>query len=239
MSPRKKRRLILFFVFYIPASLFCLSVTLFLKSETFNQQIKGYLIARLDQISGGKTSVGSLTIGLFPLRVLVTDLAIRGADGDPKKPFLFVQEVSLKPRFQSLFTALRLKDVELLKPEIYLEVRSDGSTNLPRPHVTNLRILDLYRVAIERLKISRGKLRLNELNFDLETEVDNVSLLASHNPTLDSYRAQVAYQNGRFRSGEKSWKHDFNLSMEFLDNEIRVEGLSILQGQSKLEAQGR
>ncbi|PYV43048.1 MAG: hypothetical protein DMG06_12105 [Acidobacteria bacterium] len=210
---------------------------LFLRSETFVGIVRHYIIAHLDHLTGGKTSIESLQIHFFPLKLHFNGLTIRGTETGPAPPFLFIQEMEAIPRFRSVFGTIRLMNLELFEPRIYLEIRSDGSTNIPKPHGT-LDKFDVLALAVEKVKISRGLFQLDQRPVGFDTELDNFALAASYNWRRDSYQAQLAYQNGRMQLGKNTWTYGLSLSAEILRNEIRADKLTISVNQSKLEAQG-
>ncbi|PYV93309.1 MAG: hypothetical protein DMG05_01820 [Acidobacteria bacterium] len=234
MNLGKKKKLLALLLLLLIFSIFGWR---FLKSQTLVRIVENYLIANLDHLTGGKTSIESLKIHFFPLKLHLSRLTIRGTETSPAPPLLSIQEIEAAPKFRSLLGSLRLVNLELLEPKIYLEIHSDGSTNIPKPHAT-LAGFDIFALMVEKLKISRGLFQLDQRPIGLDTELDNFALTAGYSLRRDSYRAQLTYQNGRVQLGKDTWNYGLNLLVEILRNEMRVEKLMISWNRSKLEAEG-
>ncbi len=231
---RKKRIILALLVLLL--SLF-IGAVLLIRSQILREYAKSYLISNLDRFTGGKTSIENIRIDLYPFEVYIRGLVIRGTEAAPERSFLSVSEIWARPDWGSLFGSFRMEYVRLAKPSLYVEVRPDGSTNIPRPKAS-IGAIDFFRLIVEKLKISDGAAELENRRIALQSELENLILDVRFDQTAGSYQAQVAYQNGKISVSNKELRHDLNLSLRLLRDLLRVDKLVLYSRNSKVEAEG-
>jgi hypothetical protein len=224
----------------IPISLLILMLTVWavLNSQAFHQYVKEQVVLRLEGATGGKASLESLQIRFFPLRLLVSNLKIQSRDL-PEPPFLMIRSAEILPGIESLSGIPILKKVVLHEPQLAIEVRSDGSTNIPKPRPAGDKTLDLFHVLIGTLDIEKGSLQFRQNRTGFSTHVEGIALYASYQVPAERYRAELSYEKGRVRVGERVWDYSLAAHLNLLRDEVEVERLVASTPQSKLEAQGR
>lgn len=233
MSTRKK----IVLTFVVSFALFLVLLLTFLNSNTFREQLKHQIIGRLDEITGGRSSIGRVQVHFFPLRIQIDQLTIPGNGGTLSPPFLSVQKIEARLRLRSLLGTPEFMSLELVGPRIHLEVNSDGSSNFPFSRGLSPG-QGLLHLSAARLKISDGLLQFREHRIGLNGELDHFTLLANHSQWRDAYRAHVAYQNGKLQFGRDLWNHELDLLAEISRNEIKVEKVALSINQSKLQLEG-
>jgi|RhiMetdeSRZDD1v2_1073273.scaffolds.fasta_scaffold05619_7 translocation and assembly module TamB len=234
MSVRKK---IVLLALVALGLLSLVAVLTFLNSKTFTEQLKYQITGRLDQITGGRSSIAHVVVHFFPLRIRIEQLTIPGNGSPLNPPLLSVQRIEAMFSFRGFLGIPQLKSLELVQPRIYFQVNADGSTNFPPLHSPSSGE-DLFRLSAEKLTISRGLLQFRENRIGLNGEMDHFALLASYNQPSDTYRAHLAYQNAKVQFGRDFWSHGLDLLAEIGKGEIRIEKLAASAGQSILQADG-
>ncbi len=148
---------------------------LYLGSAAFHERAKGFLVARLSEATGRKVSAGAVDLQLFPLGIEVKELVIPGTTPEERPlarlPFLRV-EASLSG---FAHPKLELGRIWLKGPELYLEVRPDGSTNLPALPAGSSGKRSL-EVELGSLLVEQGRFGLNELEIPLSLEARQAEL---------------------------------------------------------------
>jgi len=74
-------------------ALFLVLLLTFLNSNTFREQLKNQIIGRLDEITGGRSSIDRVQVHFFPLRIQIDQLTIPGNGTILSPPFLSVQKM--------------------------------------------------------------------------------------------------------------------------------------------------
>jgi translocation and assembly module TamB len=200
-------------------------------------KVKSYLVARIDQATGGRTTIGDLQLELFPFLITLRDFQLRGRKPDVDPAFLQIKEVRLKPRLRSLFSNPRLKSVELVQPIVNIRIRPDGAGNFPHPGV-QLEELDLFNVGIDRLIVTGGIFSVEDRRFNLDAEFAAFRLLVRYASSRRAYHTEMSYGEGLLHYGPWRGQHRLALSATVLRNEIQIERISVSMNRSDFEATG-
>ncbi len=213
------------------------SALVLLNRATLTDKARNYLIAHIDQATGGRTTIGSLQLKLLPFQIIVRDFRLQGTEPDSGPPLVAIKEARISPRLRTLFKELRFRVVELDQPVVNIRVDSDGRSNLPRPAL-RLEELDLFNLGIDRLRIFGGALSFEQKHFNLEAEFSAFRLLLRHEFFREAYQVTLSYDQGSFRYGRWREQHRLGLSAVLLKDEVRIEKLVLSVNQSTLEARG-
>jgi translocation and assembly module TamB len=209
---------------------------IFVNSEAFRKRLQYEVVSRLDRLTGAKFSIERVQVRFFPLRIQLTHLIIPGSGNPLDPPFLSIQRVEARPILRSLFGSLELRNLDLFEPRINIEVRSDGSNNLPIPQ-NSFQGMNFLHLSAEKLKIFGGLLQFREHRVGLSSEIDHFTLLANYDYERATYRAHLAYQNGRIQLGKGVWSYGLDVVAQ-IGSDVRVEELTASIGDSKLQMQG-
>src|SRR5262245_58320029 len=155
----RKKIVLLALVAFLLLSLVALLT--FLNSKSFTEQVKYQITGKLDQITGGRSSIAQVRVHFFPLRIRIEQLTIPGNGSPLNPPLLSVHEIDAMFSFRGFLGIPQLKSLELVQPRIYFEVNADGSSNFPSLKSPSSGE-DLFRLSAEKLTISRGLLQFRE-----------------------------------------------------------------------------
>src|SRR5262245_58662543 len=122
MSVRKKTVLLTIVAFVL--LLFVVALT-FLNSNAFTEKLKRQITVKLDQVTGGQSSIARVRVHFFPLRLHIEQLTLPGKGSPLNPPLLSVQRIVARFGFRSFMSLPRLKSLELVQPRIYFEVNAD------------------------------------------------------------------------------------------------------------------
>ncbi len=127
--------------------------------------------------------MGAVRWTLFPVSITIEDLVVPSpagftAEGDPDSPpFARIPELTLQLRLENWLTwgtpVLDVQHVHLQAPEVYLEVREDGSNNLPlfgRDQEGRRRV----EVRLGSIAVQEGRFRFHELEVPLDFRARSV-----------------------------------------------------------------
>lgn len=138
-----------------------------LDSDFLHERERQLVVVRLREALGRQVEVGRVELRLMPLGVEITDLRIPGPQPqDP--PLAVVPRLRIDGELPGLRGGvLRLREVTLERPQIFLDVRPDGSTNLP--------VLaggsgggGRFEVRLDALRVENGEMRLAEQQVPLD-----------------------------------------------------------------------
>ena len=232
----RRRKLILAFSVLLIV-LFMGGTLVFLYRATLAEKARNYLIAHIDLVTGGKTTIGSLQLKFVPFQIIIRDFQLRGTEPASEPPLVAIKEARVRPRLSVHFEGNRLRVVELDQPVVRIRIDSNGLSNLPRPTFP-LKELDLFNLGIDRLRIFGGALSLEQKRFNLDAEFSSFRLLLRHEFFRQAYQVALAYDKGSWRYGSWEGQHQLGLSAVLLKDELRIDKLVFTFNQSTLEAQG-
>lgn len=106
---------------------------LFVSSHLFRERVASLLTTRLEAYLGRPVTVGDIEVGFLPLTADVYDFTIAGPHpGD--RPVVHVPFARLTFSWRALREReVRFEQVDVDRPTVYIEMRPDGTTNLPIP----------------------------------------------------------------------------------------------------------
>lgn len=154
---------LLFFLLVVAAA------WLFLQSGYAHGRAVSLVIARTSELLGRRIQVGRVDYSLIDLSFELYDVVIPGPQaGDPdfaRVPLVRV-EFSWRDLRQRI---LRLEQVEVVRPIVYLRFEPDGTSNLPELRARR-GAKRRFEVQIGRVLVENGVLDLDELRFPLNLE---------------------------------------------------------------------
>ena len=209
----------------------------FLYRAALAEKARTYLIDRINQATGGKTTIGSIQLKLIPFQIIIRDFQLRGTEPSSEPPLVLIKETRIRPGLRTLFKRERLRVVELDQPIFRIRVESDGRTNLPKLALVPEGI-DLFDLGIDRLRIFGGTLSFEQKQFNLDAEFSALRLLLRHEFFHKAYQVMLSYDQGSLRYGRWKEQHRLGLSAVLLKDELQIEKLVFSVNQSSLEARG-
>jgi hypothetical protein len=128
------------------------------------------LMAALRESTGRPVTVGALDFGLLPLTLDVYDLVIPGPT--PRDPVVArVPFARVQLSWQTLRRReVRIEQIDVERPFFYLEIRPDGTTNLPLPRSRRGAGPSRFTFSIGRALVQGGTFKLNEIQLPLEVD---------------------------------------------------------------------
>jgi translocation and assembly module TamB len=141
-----------------------------LQSRLVREKILGRAVAQFSQVLGRPLRIGSIDYTLFPLAVELRDVVIPGPrPADP--PVLRAPFVGLRLTVHDLEgRVFDLDQIDVERPEVYLQFNPDGTSNLPNFHFGSSGGPKRFDVRIGRILVQDGVLRLNERQTPLHLD---------------------------------------------------------------------
>lgn len=149
----------------------------YLSSDSFADRVRLKVIAKLEEITGGRVELKAFHWNLSKLQFEADDLTIHGLEPSGEAPYAHADRLDIQVKIISLFSGeIGLHFAGLERPVIHIMVLPDGSTNQPVPKVEREHkgsaIEELFRLAMDRFEMHDGVLLWNDqrIPFDLAGE---------------------------------------------------------------------
>src|SRR5437016_14668427 len=105
---------------------------IFFGSGAGNPLLTRLLVSRLEQMTGGKVELHSLSIRWLALRATIKGLVIHGKEPAGTEPLFAAEEVHAGLRIDSFWgRKVSLSDVIVRGPHVHIRVEKNGTTNVP------------------------------------------------------------------------------------------------------------
>ena len=103
-----------------------------LGSGLANPVLRHFLVNRLQNLTGSRVEVRTVSVGWFSLTATVKGLVIHGKEPESTEPLFSTEQAKLGLRIDSFWgRRVSLNDLVLVQPRVHLLVQKDGSNNLP------------------------------------------------------------------------------------------------------------
>jgi hypothetical protein len=145
------------------------AVWFFLGSSYAHRRAASFVIARAQELLNRKIEVGGVDYNLALLSFELHDVVIHGPrPADP--PFATVPLVRVDFSWRDLRRRiLRLEQVEVVRPRVYLRFNADGTSNLPELR-SRKGAKGRFQVQIGRILVQEGVLEMDEQRLPLELD---------------------------------------------------------------------
>jgi translocation and assembly module TamB len=229
---------------YVPVALaVALSATLwYATTQTFNAWLRGQVVARLEQATGGRVELGALTWRATRLEFTASNLTIHGLEDPGQIPYAHVERLSGRLRVMPFWGGVRLTSLVLERPVFHLIVNADGTTNQPVPRQPGRAgppVGRFFEIGIGRLEVSDGRLLLNERTIPLDAAAEQVWLALSAAEAGRRYDGELRFGPARVKAAKLAEVEvEGSAAFRLWPNRAELSELKLRSGASHLEAAG-
>lgn len=192
--PHRTRNLVAFTLLWTLAVLavFAVIVVWYASTQSFENRVRGALIAELQKSTGGRVELKNFRWRLTHLEFEADDLTIHGLEAPDQVPYAHVDRLFVRLQVLSFFRPkIGLNYLEGDHPVFHLIVYPDGSTNQPQPKrkqaATTNSANEIFNLAIGRTVISNGVALLNEKEIPFDLTANNLAAQIGYVPARDHY----------------------------------------------------
>jgi len=151
--------------------LICLlaAVLLLLQSQFARQRALSRIVAQMTEFLGRPIQIGEIDYTVFPLAIELHDVVVPGprpADPPVARAPLVRLQMSVKDLEGRVFD---LQQIDIERPEVYIQLDADGSTNLPSFHFRQGGP-KRFDVRIGHILVQDGVFRVNDARLPLELD---------------------------------------------------------------------
>ena len=208
------------------------------QSEWVEQKIRERLVAGLQEATGGRVEIGDLDFSLFGRSLEIRQLTIHGTETPPNPPLLEIPEVELRFGIDSVMRRqFSLRALQLSDPAMHIEVAADGSSNVPRPAITENSTsgLELFDVAVGLFELDRGSVYWNGTRYDMTFSAEDFSVRTRFDRERERYVARIRLRDSSAEIGElRPLLSRGEADVWLYRDRIEIPNISVAVGQSKL-----
>ncbi len=180
---------------------------IFFGSGAGNPLLSRLLISRLEQLTGGKVELRSVSIQWLAMQATIKGVVIHGRESAGTEPLFAAEEVRAGLRIDSFWgRRISLNELVVQRPHLHIRVEKNGTTNLPapaRPASINKPLRDtLFQLHIRRLLLVDGWVLYNNTKTPITVHGGDLRLGLDAGGTLDHplYLGNLDWQTTQFTS---------------------------------------
>ena len=230
VSARVVRAIVIFFV------LLLLAAAIFLNSNYFDVFIKKQIETRLASAIHRTVTVDSVAFNPFLLSVELKNFKI-GNDprGDQSIPFFRADEIYTRVAWRYLLGGkVRISEVRLRRPEIFIEFYKGGGNNWPSTGKKSAKKKGGLDFIVRRLECVNMTVIFNQYRIPLTFSVNDLQTFVEYDKKENNYKASTSFQNGRLKITHFDiWHFDLKSNYRIIGGRIAFERLFLLTPQSK------
>lgn len=206
----------------------------------------GYLLAQIEkqasEATGAEVQVQNLTLHLSQLAADAYGITVRGNQPASARPLVQADQLRIRLKIVSLLRKkIDLSEIVLRHPVVNLQVRKDGTSNLPTPPKSNKDTSsNLFDLGIRHVLLEHGEIYYNDVKTPLDAELHDLEVEIKAQLIGKGYDGKLSYRNGRVLYGNmKPLPHDLAAKFNATPSEFTLKPLLLTVASSTMELQGQ
>jgi translocation and assembly module TamB len=213
----------------------------YVTTDSFQQMVRGRLIAAIEHATGGRVELGSFHAIPLRFQVEVRNLTIHGRESASELPLAHVDSMSAVINISSALGArIAFHSLTLDHPVVHVIFYSDGSTNQPTPKQERAGDLtQLFSTSIDRLEVHRGELLLQDRRLPLEFVSNDVSARLNYSFLHRRYSGDAAIGKAETQfDGYRpvAWAGQAIFSID--SSGVQIQSITAASESSRFQARG-
>jgi translocation and assembly module TamB len=210
-----------------------------------SQRFHGYLLAQIEkqtsEATGAEVRVQNLALHISQLTADGYGITVRGNQPASSHPLVQADQLRIRLRIVSVLRKkVDLSEIILRHPVVNLQVRKDGTTNLPTiPKSNSNTSTNPFDLGIQHLLLEHGEIYYNDVKTPLDAELHDLEVEIKAQPIGKGYDGKLSYRNGHVLYGDmKPLPHDLTASFNATPSEFTLKPLLLTVASSTMKLQG-
>jgi translocation and assembly module TamB len=210
-----------------------------------SQRFHGYLLAQIEkqtsEATGAQVRVQNLALHISQLTADGYGITVRGNQPASSRPLVQADQLRIRLRIVSVLRKkVDLSEIILRHPVVNLQVRKDGTTNLPTiPKSNSNTSTNPFDLGIQHLLLEHGEIYYNDVKTPLDAELHDLEVEIKAQPIGKGYDGKLSYRNGHVLYGDmKPLLHDLTASFNATPSEFTLKPLLLTVASSTMKLQG-
>ena len=244
----RSKKLILWLISTCLAALFVFAgaALYVVQSSWFKEQIREKLIATVEHATGGRVELRSFQYDWRRLTAEADGFILHGTEPAGGPPLVSADSVRIQLKILSAFHRdVDISSLVVNRPQIYLLVREDGTTNIPEPKTKRPpggkpvleQLLDLK---LRHFEVNQGVVEVNLKQAPLDIRGDNLQALLSYEDgTTPRYLVKASSRQLRFKTTNiETITGDLAMDASLERDQITFSQVTYRLQKSKVDAHG-
>jgi translocation and assembly module TamB len=210
----------------------------------FSNLLRQKVIVILEDATGGRVELRSLSWNVFHLAVEVNGLTIHGLEGPGELPYAHVDRLYARARILSFLDAkVGLDYLEADRPAVHLIIYPDGSTNQPTPRAKEKSngpaIKTIFDLQARRVEIHNGLALLNQRAIPFQLAANDFGVEITYAPSTGHYLGDLTFSDITAKNGSAAVvRSKMDLTVEAAHDAVDLKTLHLATDKTRLDASG-
>ncbi len=161
------------------AVLLVIAALVVLQTDWFRNTVRDRIVAEVEQSTGGRAEIGSFDFEWTCLRATVKNFVLHGTEGPNEPPLFRAASIQVVAKIVSVLQRdIDIESLDVDRPQAYVRVASDGTTNIPQPKVKKKSEKDpidtILELAVRRFELRNGLLQFADRKMPLNARGENL-----------------------------------------------------------------
>ncbi len=214
-----------------------------LQSNWFKEKVRQKIVSTIEEASGERVELGSFQYDWRHLTAQFGNFVVHGTEPASAPPLF--RAASIRVGLRILSVLKRDVDISLLvvdRPEIYLLVRPDGSTNIPAPRLRRGSgdiVEELLRLKVGRFEFKNGAIQADLRRLPLSARGENLNAVIAYAPAQPRYNINLSSNGVRLDSDLfRPFSADVTATAELQKDSLTVRQLALNASGAKIQISG-
>jgi translocation and assembly module TamB len=226
----------------IQASTILLAVAGYLvwRSPRFHEYLRAQIVKKVSEATGAEVQVQNFVFHLSRFTADAYGITVRGKEPVSARPLVQADQLRVRLKIVSLLRKkVDLNEIVLRHPVVNLQVRKDGTTNLPTIPKSNSST-NLFDLGIQHVLLEHGEVYYNDVRTPLDAELHDLQLEINAELVGKAYDGKLSYRDGSVLYGDrKPLPHDLTASFKATPSEFTLKPLRLTVASSTMELEGQ
>lgn len=215
-------------------------VVYFLSSPDFEQFGADYIVAWIEERTGGVATLERFDADFRRQRFTLEGLVLRGEEDPSGPPLASVDRVDIGFSWTGLFRkSLDLSSLSIERPEIFIAIDADEDTNVPVPPSRSESDSRGFQLTIDEFVVVDGSLNLDERRVDIDFGLDSVEGVFEYAGASGVLSGHVEYDGALERANKPLIPYTLSADFDYTRGTVLVETAEVVSGESSITLQGR
>lgn len=210
----------------------------------FREKVRQRIVAAVEQASGGRVELGEFAYNWHTLTATFQNFVVHGTEPASAPPLFRAASVRVELRILSVFERkVAVSSIFIERPDIYVLVRKDGSTNIPTPDLRekspDTTIQDLLNLKLRHFELRNGSFRTDLEQIPLNARGDETAVTLTYSRRAPSYLAKITCK--QFYLNSTSFQPiamSVSAQARLEKNRLLLESSNLVSGSSTIRASG-
>jgi translocation and assembly module TamB len=215
---------------------------LVLRSPRFHEYVLAQIEKQASEATGAEVRVQNFALHVSRLAADAYGITVRGNQPASAPPLVQADQLRIGLRIVSLLRKkVDLSEIVLRHPVVNLQVRKDGTTNLPTAAKSNRTTsANPFDLGIQHVLVEHGEIYYNDVKTPLDAELHDLQVEIKAGLIGKGYDGNLSYRNGRVLYGDmKPLPHDLTASFNATASEFSLKPLVLTVASSTIELEGQ